>query len=602
MIEPMSKYTFMVYHREYNDFLEGLRNVGVVHIIERESGNIENPELEGKIQQLQVLNSTIKALKKRIADDQETFVSSKDKEAVLGEYDTFTENIENKTHELQALTKEINALTPWGDFDANVLSKLDNAGINIKFFVCSERQFSDEWLDKHDIEIVNEIGGNIYFVVVQQASNTADLDAEEVKLPAKSLSTLISEQKKLKKEIGEYDEKLDNMAIEETQVLEDWKTTLESEISFDKVVLNSNAEAENKLMVVEGWVPKNNESELSAYLEETGAYHEVAQAQVKDSVPIKLKNNRFARLFEGIGELYTLPDSKELDLTPFFAPFFMLFFGFCLGDAGYGLLILIATIIGRGKVKEALKPIMTLGMFLGISTVIMGIVGGTFFGIDLIKVEWKWISKYQQLMLDSNSLMYLALGLGYIQIVFGMFLKAANKIRIFGLKYSISQFGWIIIVLLAIPSFLLGYLEFIDKSLSTKLWLSFGILGAIPTLFYNTPGKNVFLNIGIGVWDTYGMASGLLGDLLSYIRLFALGISSAVLGRVFNQLAMDLSPDVPVLGQIVMILILAFGHSLNLFMAALGSFVHPLRLTFVEFYKNAGFMGGGKKYNPFKSN
>lgn len=96
------------------------------------------------------------------------------------------------------------------------------------------------------------------------------------------------------------------------------------------------------------------------------------------------------------------------------------------------------------------------------------------------------------------------------------------------------------------------------------------------------------------------MVTGLLGDTLSYIRLFALGISSAVLGLVFNDLAMNMSPDVPGVKQLVMLIILLFGHSVNLFMAGLGSFVHPMRLTFVEFYKNAGFEGGGKKYRPYK--
>ena len=96
------------------------------------------------------------------------------------------------------------------------------------------------------------------------------------------------------------------------------------------------------------------------------------------------------------------------------------------------------------------------------------------------------------------------------------------------------------------------------------------------------------------------MISGLLGYVLSYIRLFALGICSGVMGFVFNDLAMQLSPDIPVVGQLVMLMILLAGHSLNIFMSALGSFVHPMRLTFVEFYKNAGFEGGGKKYRPLK--
>jgi V/A-type H+-transporting ATPase subunit I len=104
----------------------------------------------------------------------------------------------------------------------------------------------------------------------------------------------------------------------------------------------------------------------------------------------------------------------------------------------------------------------------------------------------------------------------------------------------------------------------------------------------------------LGIWDTYGMLTGLLGDLLSYLRLFALGVSSAILGMVFNSMAMNMKPDHIIFGPLVMILILIFGHSITLFMSALGAFVHPIRLTFVEFYKNAGFTGGGKRYEPFR--
>ena len=126
------------------------------------------------------------------------------------------------------------------------------------------------------------------------------------------------------------------------------------------------------------------------------------------------------------------------------------------------------------------------------------------------------------------------------------------------------------------------------------------IVAGLLIFVLNNIRRNVFINIGAGLWDSYNMLTGLLGDTLSYIRLFALGISSAVLGLVFNDLAMNMSPDIPGLRQLTMLIILLFGHSINLFMAGLGSFVHPMRLTFVEFYKNAGFEGGGKKYQPYK--
>ena len=119
--------------------------------------------------------------------------------------------------------------------------------------------------------------------------------------------------------------------------------------------------------------------------------------------------------------------------------------------------------------------------------------------------------------------------------------------------------------------------------------------------FLNSPGKNPFLNLGLGLWDTYNMATGLLGDVLSYVRLFALGLSGGILASVFNSLAAGMSPDNAIVKPIVYVLIFLIGHAINMFMNVLGAIVHPVRLTFVEFYNNAEFEGGGKKYNPFSN-
>ncbi|HPW96750.1 MAG TPA: V-type ATPase 116kDa subunit family protein, partial [Paludibacteraceae bacterium] len=119
---------------------------------------------------------------------------------------------------------------------------------------------------------------------------------------------------------------------------------------------------------------------------------------------------------------------------------------------------------------------------------------------------------------------------------------------------------------------------------------------------YNSPGKNPFVNLGSGLWGTYGTVSGLLGDVLSYIRLFALGLAGGILGGVFNMLAISLTADMsPFVRWLPMLFILLFGHSLNILLCIISSIVHPLRLTFVEFYKNAGFEGGGHPYKPFKT-
>ena len=140
----------------------------------------------------------------------------------------------------------------------------------------------------------------------------------------------------------------------------------------------------------------------------------------------------------------------------------------------------------------------------------------------------------------------------------------------------------------------------IEPHIIQYLYYGFGGVGAVLVFILNNVKRNPLINVGAGLWDAYNMATGILGDLLSYIRLFALGICSGVMGFVFNDLAIKMSGDIPVLNILIMILIMAFGHGINIFMAVLGAFVHPMRLTFVEFYKNAGFEGGGKKYKPFK--
>jgi V/A-type H+-transporting ATPase subunit I len=190
----------------------------------------------------------------------------------------------------------------------------------------------------------------------------------------------------------------------------------------------------------------------------------------------------------------------------------------------------------------------------------------------------------------------LALIIGVVQIIFGMILKVANLWKQAGFSAALSTIGWLVLIVGGGACYGLS-MKGVDVTIPTY---AVAIIAGLLIFVLNDVRRNPVINVFSGLWDSYNMLTGLLGDTLSYIRLFALGISGAVLGLVFNDLAMNMSGDIPVVKQIIMLVILLFGHSVNLFMAGLGSFVHPMRLTFVEFYKNAGFEGGGKKYQPFK--
>ena len=367
--------------------------------------------------------------------------------------------------------------------------------------------------------------------------------------------------------------------------------------------MSSEQTAGDKLMLIEGWAPAYSKVEIEAYLNDAHVYYEITDPMPGDNVPIRLNNKGFLAWFEPICKLYMLPKYNELDLTPFFAPFFMVFFGLCLGDSGYGLFLFLGATAYRllaKKVTPSMKSIISLIQVLSASTFFCGLLTGTFFGANIYDLDWPIVQRLKHaVLMDNNDMFRLSLILGVIQILFGMVLKAVNQTIQFGFKYAIATIGWIILLVSTAVSALFSSSELLSMG-GTAYKVVLCISGAMIFLF-NTPGKNIFMNIGLGLWDSYNMVTGLLGDVLSYVRLFALGLSGGILAGVFNSLAVGMSPDNVIAGPIVMVLIFVIGHAINMFMNVLGAMVHPMRLTFVEFFKNSGYEGGGKEYKPFKN-
>lgn len=596
MIQPMLKYSFLVYHKEYRKFLLDLRRRGMVHIIEKEKELTS--EIRDKFDHIKDVEAVIKFLSKRE-------VERKDADCSLSGAEAFDivkngmSDLEAKQQQLNVLKKEYTLVEPWGDFSRETMKKLAENRLKLRYYTISAKGFDEKWLSEYPIEVISKHAGQTYFVMLEKGYLTEELPAEEMRAPERPLSEIKADIEKTQKEIEDLNSLFDKHAAESMKAIDRyWKQMIES-VEFDKAIMHTRNEAEEKVMLLEGWVPEKQKDELTQYLDEQNILYAQEQAREEDKVPIKLVNSRFSRLFEPIGDFYELPNHRELDLVPFFAPFYMMFFGFCLGDAGYGLFIVAMATIFKPKFPK-FKSILTLAQVLGLSTVVFGILTGTFFGINLIEAEISWLEGIRRYMVDPSQLFYLAIILGVIQIVFGLFIKVVNIARTQGFRYAYATIGWLILLLGYGALYGLKSAGIVSEALYPKiLYAILGVSGLL-ILILNNPKRNILTNFGAGLWDTYGMLTGLLGDLLSYLRLFALGVSSAILGMVFNSMAMNMKPDNIILGPLVMIIILVFGHSITLFMAALGAFVHPIRLTFVEFYKNAGFTGGGKKYNPFK--
>jgi V/A-type H+/Na+-transporting ATPase subunit I len=593
MIIPMSKFSFLVFHKDYQVFLDQMREFGVLHLIEKQ--HEISDDIREQYDLVKQIVSVIKSLERREVHQKSKTVSARG-EDLYKEVVNLQEQIDHKVLQLNQLNKEISQIKHWGDFSTETIRKLEENNVFLKFFTVSSRKFQENWLQEYPIEILSQHSGLTYFVLAHDGTDDIELDAEEMRPPEKPISELNYYREELEKDIDRINEEIDQHASGSLQAIKQYRL---------EVIEHTVKEADDKVMLLEGWVPVGKEKSLLDYLETNNILYVSEKPGKEEKVPVLLKNKKFSEKFEMLGELYSLPKYNELDLTPFFAPFYMLFFGFCLGDAGYGLLMVAAALLLKKKVKKQLRNVLGLVFYLGLSTILFGIIGGTAFGIPLYETSlpvYKTLAqKFAERDTDINQLLfYLALLFGGTQILFGMFLKVINEIRQFGWGFAIGTIGWITLLIGGITIYLTSRLTGIPmEQLNTPLYILLGISGLL-ILPLNNLGRNMFMNVGVGLWNTYNMVTGILGDLLSYIRLFALGISSAIMGFVFNSLAIEMSGSIPVLNILIMVVILVIGHGINIFMSGLGAFVHPMRLTFVEFYKNAGFSGGGKQYNPFR--
>ena len=598
MITRMKKISFLVLNKEYQSFLEHLRELGVVHVIEKQKGVAADEVLQEDVSQLTRYRNVLKALEPMAVNGGETVPDVKaDAATVIGEYETLSSGIEGLNQQIQTLIKNSQELAVWGDFDNSSISRLSDAGYKVRFFCCPPKAYDPEWENLYNAIEINTDRQKVYFITLTPSGTDVSIDAETCNLPDTSLSQIDADMQDIVARKEALTADMARLAGYGVPVLRDAVTECSETLAFDKVRLSGEPAAEDSLVLLDGWIPASNTDKVALALENMAVFYDISDPTPEDDIPILLNNNKFAKLFEPLTKLYMLPTYQELDLTLIFAPFFMLFFGLCLGDIGYGLLMIVALPVFT-KLFQLINPEFSkwLVVLFGASTMLCGLLSGSFFGFSLYDLDIPFITSMKGLLYRENSQMFtISLYIGVVQILLGMAVKAVNLTIQTGFKSAIGTIGWLVLLLTVIVAVMTGI------GFGNPVIVALLIIACVGIFLLNSPGKNPLLNIGLGLWDTYNMATGLLGDVLSYVRLFALGLSGGILANVFNSMATGMSPDIPVVGFIVTALIFVIGHALNIFMNILGAVVHPMRLTFVEFFKNAGYTGGGTEYKPFRS-
>lgn len=512
--------------------------------------------------------------------------------------------------EKSKINSEIEVLAPWMMLDAP-FEALKSLNSTVFLMGSLPKSFKDVFIEKFEseipcsyLEIISEVKETVNFVVLIYKSYE-DKAREILKLY--SFSNINLKYDGIPVEVVEgYKARLVEIAKEEqrvnAEIMDDQKYIEEFKIVSEylsnnhiKASVCENFLKTESVVAVQGWVPTGLTGELEGVIKaitKDDFYLELKDATSEDNdVPILLKNNAIVEPFEIIISMYSLPEYTEIDPTPVMTPFYMLFFGMMLADVGYGIVMFIGCGIALKKfnLDAAQRKFVKFFWLLSIPTAAAGFVYGSFFG-DLIKFK-SLINPGEDIL----KLLIIAIAIGAVQICFGLGVKGYILIR--DGKPMDAIYDVLTWYLALIGAFLLiggPSIGLSPTGISIGKWVMIvGMVGLVLT--QGRTNKGIGAKLGGGLYGLYGISS-YIGDLVSYSRLMALGLSGGFIAASFNMLiGMIPSPFNIIFG----IFIFVFAQTFNLLLSALGAFVHSARLQYVEYFSKF-YQGGGKAFNAFK--
>ena len=582
--------------------LEFIRTTGVVHVepIKKISGDEEskNADVVHEMRRVWQVYESVRRFEKHREKSSTSLV---DEEILF-----YCEKLLKALHEIHnrkvSLGKLIAELRPWGDFDPAVLREMEKDGVFVQRFKADTASIDEQELpDGIFVEVVTH-KPSLHFFTISLGRPIELAWATKLKHPEKGLSMASEEIHLLTKREGLIEAELAGMG-DRIDVLKRQYMALLNEANYTEHL--GTLHSEELLFGIQGWLPSDCEGEFFEQAEATDLALTVTARDPIDGEdpPVLLKNNWFFRKIEPLVKLYGLPNYKSLDPSYFFAPFMILFFGICLGDAGYGAVFWLASmIIGKrfGGLSKDLYLVMKLCRTFSVAAIVIGIITGSVFGYNFASREWVLVDTHQDLG-DPMILFYASLALGVIHLSFSYLLGILEGVS----KMDQMQKAGLLGVLWGGVLLVSRNIWFSDPSLPLNLPLYYGglsLLGAgiFLNFFFASQDRRWLVRFGLGFYRLYGL-TGLLGDLLSYARLFGLGVATTAIASVMNTLAgMVYQATGPAIGTVLSVILLVFGHTFNLALSILGSAVHSARLHFVEAFKNF-YQVGGTEYKPFKA-
>ncbi len=576
MIVKMKKIILVMQSKDISVALESLRDLGLLHV---EHENLPASEDITKIKEER--ERAIEA--SAIWPDMENQKPLKGPGGgIAGEILNLLDEKETLIEKLHRIKHEITAWEEWGDFDPEIIEGMENNGVLVK--LCKVTPQEKKNIPEGVIlEELFKKGNIIYCAAISRKEIT--LPFETLTLPEMSIEKMLIEEKRYESRIDEIEKRFLEIGVYKKALLQ-YEKYLNSVIEFNEV--REGAGRFEKLSYIKGYCPVDRAGVIEKAASEEKWGMLVNDPDKNDAPPTLVRNPKWVKIIKPMFDIIgTIPGYGEVDISLHFLIFFSIFFGMLIGDAGYGLTYFLIALIAQKKFKDIKdKSIFFLTYVLASFAIIWGLLTGAFFG------SHPWLKPMMPYFADNTNVQAFCFLIGVVQLSVAHIWKILRK---FPSLKALSDVGWICVLwaaYLLAKSLILNF-EFPDF----MKWIF--IAGSVLIILFTNPVKNVFAGIGAGLGDFLLKLVNSFADIVSYIRLFAVGLAGVAIANAFNQIAAGIGAA-SILNGLLSGFVLFSGHTLNLSLGILSILVHGVRLNVLEFSGHMDMEWSGVEYSPFK--
>ncbi len=635
-IERVKKVYILIHAYEWEEALRSLQRAGLLHIekkaVEGEVSSKKIDEIKLKIAQADFIYKFLSSyapkrgfIKGLFREKAYANIKEIEEAAMIPFSKLYSkcEEIESQLSQLnerkRRIEEEIEDLKPWLKLKLPLKKIETGKNVHLSFFKVSisQERYVKNYFSSEQLFSLKEINRDEKFIYLlatfhrsleEKFSDFVTESGAYIFDFSKYEKTTQEERERLKKEREEIINEIARLEYEARKLHRYQRDILilkaYLEVELQKAEVEALSPFTKKSFLVEGWVRERDIPVLKKALSEATHYYELSfkDPLPEENPPVILRNPSWLKPFELLTELYGLPHYREVDPTPIMAPFFLLFFGMCLGDFGYGLLLsLISYLLSRKlPLTKKGREFVKLFVYGGFAAAFVGFFTGSYFALESHVLPF-FLRRFILLEPLNNpiTLFVVSLIIGFSQLILGLLMEIYDKFKQGRYLDGLLDEGSVVTFLLGAGGLIVVFLKTggggTEPTWASLAWMLF-LLGSFLIIFFSNRNGSIIRRFFSGLYSLYSMTS-YLGDTISYARLMALNLATILIGWSVNLIC-SMFIKIPIIGIIIAAVIFIFGHVGNLVINLLGAFVHPLRLQFVEFFKQF-FEDGGRGFERF---